>query len=180
MNHIFKKSANWIAQSYWLIAISVTNDVIEAALKVQKVGFERSLNSIDWIDLITKAILAFAIVQIFKKFNKGKEQISQIKKDYLAHKKKFEEQNYIATLVNLVRLENIVDSKMKFSGENFRLQHLQNMLEKEKLMIKKSLIDLQEHRTVQEIENMISEYYPFNFLEPDENYTKNIKKTKSK
>lgn len=162
------KAANWISQSYWLIAISILKDIIEVVIGIFKFGFDFNMISVDWIDLITKAVLAFAVVQIFRQHNKTKNEIEKIKKEYQHQKKRLEDLNYIATLVNLVRLETMVTSKMQFTAEIYKLEHLQTILEKEKDWIKRNLLHLQKHRTVEEIECMIEDFYKVNFLLPND------------
>lgn len=170
--NVFQKSANWIAQSYWLIAISILKDVIEVAYKGYQFGFETSLNSVDWIDVITKAILAFAVVHIFRNFNENKKEVEEIKQGYLEQQLRFTNQNYVSSLVNLTRLDTIISQKWTFVNDEIKYQELQKRLDNEKIWVKNNLINLQKQLTVEQIESMVEDYYQINFLTPSENQSK--------
>ena len=165
---ILKNLEKYIVNPYFA-AIALTNDVIEFGVKVwsQKMPVIDTIQSLNWLDIAIKLFLGFLVSRLFKLHKETKDNLEQVKQEYLQQKERLNNQIYIQSLVNVLKINEAVLSRMQFpdskEAEEYKLNLLQQTLENEKILVKNNLLNLAKHKTVIEIDNMVSDYYQINF-----------------
>ncbi len=165
---IIKKLEKYIVNPYFA-AIALTNDVIEFGMKVwtQNVPIFEILKHIDWLDILIKLFLAVLVSKLFKLHKETKDDLGKIKQDYDKQKERLDNQLFLASLLNVLKISDAVMSRMAFPdsphGEAHKSEMLKKALENEKSLLKLNLINIKKDKTIDEIDSMIADYYQVNF-----------------
>lgn len=165
---ILKNLEKYIVNPYFA-AIALTNDVIEFGIKVwtQNVPVFEILKHLDWLDISIKLFLAILVSRLFKLHKETKDNLGKIKQDYDKQKERLDNQLFLASLLNVLKINDAVMARVAFPnsphGEAHKLEILKNALENEKSLLKLNLINIKKDKTIDEIDSMIADYYQVNF-----------------
>lgn len=165
---ILKNLEKYIVNPYFA-AIALTNDVIEFGIKVwtQNVPVFEILKHLDWLDISIKLFLAILVSRLFKLHKETKDNLDKIKQDYDKQKERLDNQLFLASLLNVLKISDTVMARIAFPnsphGEAHKLEILKKALENEKNLLKLNLINMKKDKTIDEIDSMIADYYQVNF-----------------
>lgn len=165
---ILRNLEKYIVNPYFA-AIALTNDVIEFGVKVwsQKMPIIDTIHSLNWLDIAIKLFLGLLVSRLFKLHQETKDNLEQVRQEFMQQKERLNNQIYIHSLVNALKINESVLSKYQFpnskEAEEHKLNLLQQTLENEKILVKNNLLNLAKHKTVIEIDSMVADYYQVNF-----------------
>ena len=156
----FNSTIEWVSKNYWIIALIAVRDLLEILATTidffKKGGDWSAFQNINWVQTLFNLFITVGTIQMFRLYRQNVKELAQLQRQHQAF--------FLASaLSNLIRIENNVDNRIKFTKEEYRIDTLQESLEKEKIALKNYLLNTAKTLTVEEIEKIVSEYYFYRF-----------------
>lgn len=163
MFNIFKKKADEIQASYWFGFIVILNNLIQFFRDTVKYDFSTALDSLNWIDMIVKILLALSIIHVFRKHKSNTDEINSIRDGYLQQREKLSDIIHLSSLVNILRLKSSIEQTKTYYDQDFAAYEFNLQLKNEKQWLKENLTLLRPDKTGGEIDRLLNEYYQIEF-----------------